>query len=200
MFLPYRGGVRLSETQALYEAVARESAVRFPSRKIVSGVGPQHPAVMLIGEAPGAKEVEEGRPFAGAAGKNLDEFLAATGLTRETLYISNVVKIRPCEQGPTGRLRNRPPNTEEIAFFLPWLEKEILLLKPRLLVTLGNTPLKALYRADSTVGACHGQLLESRPGLPLFSLYHPASVIYNRSLAAVYRADMERLAQIIQSM
>ncbi len=180
--------------------MARESAVRFPSRKTVSGVGPPHPAVMLIGEAPGSKEVEEGRPFAGAAGKNLDEFLAATGLTRETLYISNVVKIRPCEQGPTGRLRNRPPNREEIAFFLPWLEKEILLLKPRLLVTLGNTPLKALYRADSIVGVCHGQMLKSPLGFPLFSLYHPASVIYNRSLAAVYRADMERLAQIIQTL
>ena len=177
-----------------------ESALRFPDRKVVFGVGPSHPAVMLVGEAPGAKEVEEGRPFAGAAGKNLDEFLAATGLTRETLYISNVVKIRPCEQGPTGRLRNRPPSREEIAFFLPWLEKEILLLSPKLLVTLGNTPLKALYQADSTVGACHGLLLESPLGFPLFSLYHPASVIYNRSLAAVYRADMERLAQIIQSM
>ena len=178
----------------------QESALRFPDRKVVFGTGPAHPSVMLVGEAPGAKEVEEGRPFAGAAGKNLDEFLAATGLTRETLYISNVVKIRPCEQGPTGRLRNRPPNKEEIAFFLPWLEKEILLLAPKLLVTLGNTPLKALYRADSTVGACHGQMLKSPLGFPLFSLYHPASVIYNRSLAAVYRADMEHLAQIIQTL
>ena len=164
------------------------------------GVGPDHPSVMLVGEAPGAKEVEEGRPFAGAAGKNLDEFLAATGLTRETLYISNVVKIRPCEQGPTGRLRNRPPSREEIAFFLPFLEREILLLSPRLLVTLGNTPLQALSQPASTVGSCHGQQLKSRLGLPLFSLYHPASIIYNRSLAPVYQADMERLARLIRKM
>ena len=178
--------------------MTRESALRFPGRKTVYGVGPSHPDVMLIGEAPGAKEVEEGRPFAGAAGKNLDEFLTATGLTRETLYISNVVKIRPCEQGPTGRLRNRPPNQEEIAFFLSFLEKEILLLSPKLLVTLGNTPLKALYQPGSTVGACHGRQLQSRLGLPLFSLYHPASVIYNRSLAAVYQSDMSVLAQLIR--
>ncbi len=180
--------------------MARESALRFPGRKTVYGVGPEHPSVMLVGEAPGAREVEEGRPFAGAAGKNLDEFLSATGLARDELYISNVVKIRPCETGPTGRLRNRPPNREEIAFFLPFLEKEILLLSPRLLVTLGNTPLQALSQPASTVGACHGQELKSRLNLPLFSLYHPASIIYNRSLAPVYQADMERLAQIIQAL
>ena len=180
--------------------MARESALRFPGRKTVYGVGPEHPSVMLVGEAPGAREVEEGRPFAGAAGKNLDEFLNATGLARDELYISNVVKIRPCETGPTGRLRNRPPNREEIAFFLPFLEKEILLLSPRLLVTLGNTPLQALYQPASTVGACHGQQLLSRLNLPLFSLYHPASIIYNRSLASIYQSDMERLARLIQTL
>ncbi len=180
--------------------MARESALRFPGRKTVYGVGPDHPSVMLVGEAPGAKEVEEGRPFAGAAGKNLDEFLNATGLQRDELYISNVVKIRPCETGPTGRLRNRPPNREEITFFLPYLEKEILLLSPKLLVTLGNTPLQALSQPANTVGACHGQQLKSRLGLPLFSLYHPASIIYNRSLAPVYQADMEQLARFIHEM
>lgn len=180
--------------------MARESALRFPGRKTVYGVGPEHPSVMLVGEAPGAREVEEGRPFAGAAGKNLDEFLNATGLSRDELYISNVVKIRPCETGPTGRLRNRPPKREEIAFFLPFLEKEILLLSPRLLVTLGNTPLQALSQPASTVGACHGQELKSRLNLPLFSLYHPASIIYNRSLSPVYQADMEQLARFIHEM
>ena len=180
--------------------MARESALRFPGRKTVYGVGPEHPSVMLVGEAPGAKEVEEGRPFAGAAGKNLDEFLNATGLSRDELYISNVVKIRPCETGPTGRLRNRPPNKEEITFFLPFLEKEILLLSPKLLVTLGNTPLQALSQPASTVGACHGQELKSRLNLPLFSLYHPASIIYNRSLSPVYQTDMEQLARFIREM
>ena len=72
----------MSETQALYAEMEQESAVRFPGRKVVFGLGPEHPAVMLIGEAPGAKEVEEGRPFAGAAGKNLDAFLMST--TRNT--------------------------------------------------------------------------------------------------------------------
>ena len=180
--------------------MARESALRFPGRKTVYGVGPEHPSVMLVGEAPGAREVEEGRPFAGAAGKNLDEFLNATGLSRDELYISNVVKIRPCETGPTGRLRNRPPNREEIAFFLPYLEQEILHLFPKLLVTLGNTPLQALSQPASTVGSCHGQQLKSRLGLPLFSLYHPASIIYNRSLSPVYQADMEQLARFIHEM
>ena len=174
-----------------------ESALRFPGKKPVRGCGPGHPAVMLIGEAPGAREVEAGRPFAGPAGKNLDEFLQATGLSREALYISNVVKIRPCETGPTGRTRNRPPSREEIGFFLPYLEKEIALLRPKLLVTLGNTPLKALFAPGASVGALHGQRLESRLGIPLFCLYHPASVIYNRTLAKVYQADMQTLASLI---
>ena len=164
------------------------------------GLGPEHPRAVLVGEAPGAQEVAQGRPFAGPAGKNLDAFLEATSLTRQTLYITNTVKIRPSETGPTGRLRNRPPNREEISFFLPWLEKELALLAPRLVVTLGNTPLRALMGKDYSVGACHGQKLRRADGLTLFSLYHPASVIYNRSLQPVCEADTRALAGLIQTL
>ena len=188
----------MDELGALYEALAAQSAVRFPGHKLVYGTGPAAPGVMLIGEAPGAQEVLEGRPFAGQAGRNLDAFLQATGIGRESLFITNVVKLRPYIEGPSGRRRNRAPSREEIAFFLPWLEREIMLLKPALLVALGNTPLKALAASSLTVGETHGQMLDSRLGLPLYSLYHPAAVIYNRSLADVYQTDMRRLRGLLK--
>lgn len=156
------------------------------------------PVLMLVGEAPGETEVVKRRPFVGKAGKNLDEFLNLAGLRREDIFVTNVVKIRPTETGPTGRVRNRAPNREELSLFSPWLLKEIQAVKPGALVTLGNVPLKALADGKSTVGDCHGQWLVSRAGVPLFSLYHPASIIYRRSLAPVYEQDVIALRESLK--
>lgn len=148
------------------------------------------PPIMLIGEAPGEQETLKRRPFVGKAGKNLDEFLTLMGMERETLYVSNVVKIRPTSLGKTGRVRNRAPSKEEIVLFLPFLMKEIDLVKPRSLVTLGNVPLKALLGPKATVGELHGRWHTAANGLPLFALYHPAAIIYRRELKAVYEQDV----------
>lgn len=157
------------------------------------------PLLMLIGEAPGETEVIQGRPFVGKAGKNLDEFLQLAGLKREDIFVSNVVKIRPTEKGPTGRTRNRAPSKEELSLFTPFLLREIEAVQPKALVTLGNVPLKALAGEKNIVGACHGRWLDSRAGIPLFSLYHPASIIYRRALAPVYRQDVLALAQHLKN-
>ena len=149
-----------------------------------------HPPIMLIGEAPGEQETLKRRPFVGKAGKNLDEFLDLMGMERETLYVSNVVKIRPTSLGKTGRVRNRAPSKEEIALFLPFLMKEIDLVKPQSIVTLGNVPLKALLGPKATVGELHGRWHTAANGLPLFALYHPAAIIYRRELKAVYEQDV----------
>ena len=184
--------------KTLQGSLVQQAEIRFPGQPTVFGVGPATAAVALIGEAPGKTEVEEGRPFAGKAGKNMDEFLALSGIPRDRLYITNVVKLRPIDVVPTGRLRNRPPRRDEIAFFLPFLDKELRLLSPRLLVTLGNVPLRALAADDSlTVGQTHGRVIPSRCGLPLYPLYHPASVIYNRSLGDIYIADVQRLSTLL---
>ena len=119
----------------------------------------ERPPVMLIGEAPGEQEAMSGRPFVGKAGKNLDGFLNVLQLNREDIYISNVVKIRPTKVSEKGRVSNRTPNREELALFTPYLLEEILLVQPKMLVTLGNTALHALLGAKSTIGACHGQVL-----------------------------------------
>ena len=158
---------------------------------------------MLIGEAPGEQEGLQGKPFVGKAGKNLTAFLQAVALPREQLYVSNVVKVRPTRISAAGRTVNRPPSREEIAFFSPWLQREIGLVRPRALVTLGNVALHALMGKELSIGACHGHWLtatvpvpaENTVTLSLFALYHPASVIYNRALETVYQADLQVLRQ-----
>ena len=163
-------------------------------KPLVLGEGNENaPELMLIGEAPGETEVIKRRPFVCKAGKNLDEFLQMLRLPREAIFVTNVVKIRPTEKGPTGRSRNRAPNREELSLFTPWLMREIALVRPRALATLGNVPLHALTSGKMAIGACHGQWLDSTAGVPLFALYHPASIIYRRALAVTYEEDVLRL-------
>ncbi len=166
---------------------------------LVFGEGPQSPALMLIGEAPGEQESLQGRPFVGKAGKNLDRFLELAELERGQIYISNAVKIRPTKVGKTGRIGNRPPTSGEVALFRPWLIREIEIVKPMMIATLGNVPLRALVGNKLTVGQVHGQIITAgETGLPLFSLYHPASLIYNRSLEPVYEQDVRALARAVR--
>jgi len=168
---------------------------------LVFGEGPERPKLMLIGEAPGEQETLLGRPFVGKAGKNLDRFLELAGLERDEIYISNAVKIRPTKVGKTGRIGNRPPSKEEIAFFRPWLLREIAEVAPMMIATLGNVPLHAVTGSRITIGDAHGQLRTAgETGLPLFALYHPASLIYNRSLESVYEADVRALAACLREM
>ena len=186
--------------QAVYQEMQAFFKPLWPGKDkpLVLGEGRENaPVLMLIGEAPGETEVIKRRPFVGRAGKNLDEFLTLARLNREDIFVSNAVKIRPTETGPTGRTRNRAPNREELSLFIPWLMKEIQAVKPRFLVTLGNVPLKALTETKNTVGDCHGQWLASKAGVPLFALYHPASIIYRRTLATVYERDVLTLAETL---
>ena len=168
---------------------------------LVFGEGPDHPVLMLIGEAPGEQESLQGRPFVGKAGKNLDHFLELAGLRREEIYISNAVKIRPTKVSKTGRISNRPPTKEEIALFRPWLMREITEIRPKMIATLGNVPLGAVTGSKQTIGQVHGTIIEAgETGMPLFALYHPASLIYNRSLENVYEQDVRMLAVHLRAL
>ena len=166
---------------------------------LVFGEGSVGAPVMMIGEAPGEQESLQGRPFVGKAGKNLDAFLEQAGMDRRELYVTNTVKFRPTKRSAAGRTVNRPPTQEEIRLFLPWLLKEIELVGPRRVITLGNVPLKALTGHGSVIGDLHGQLLDWN-GRKLFPMYHPASVIYNPSLKEIYRRDIERFAEWSRGM
>ena len=192
----------MTQLQTLYADMQKFFQPLWPGedKPLVLGEGNAfNPPLMLIGEAPGETEVIKRRPFVGKAGKNLDEFLSMMEMKREDIFISNVVKIRPTDIGPTGRTRNRAPNKEELALFIPWLMKEIAIVQPKALVTLGNVPLKALTDPKITIGDCHGTFMDCQAGVPLFALYHPASIIYRRALMPVYQADVLTLKEALQN-
>ncbi len=178
------------------EAVNSFYKIDFPHLAIVTGEGCPCAKIMLIGEAPGREEVEQGKPFVGKAGKNLSEFLDMLGLKREDIFITNTVKFRPTKLSEYGSVSNRTPTEEEVKIFFPYLLKEIEVISPQIIVTLGNTPLKALLGANVSVGNLHGKLTFFN-GRKLYPLYHPASIIYNPPLKSVYTEDVLNLKKFI---
>lgn len=177
-----------AELEKLIDAVYEEDR-----KVLVHGEGKTGARVMLIGEAPGEQETLQRRPFVGKAGKNLDEFLELAGINRDELYVSNTVKFRPTKISQAGRVVNRPPTREEVKLFLPWLKREIELVSPEVVVSLGNVPLKALMGGKVVIGDVHGSFQDAE-GVRLYPMYHPASLIYNPSLRKTYAEDIRRLA------
>ena len=167
----------------------------------VLGEGKQdNPLLMLIGEAPGEQEVLLRRPFVGKAGKNLDAFLEVIGVERNNIYITNAVKLRPTKTSEKGRVSNRPPTRIEQEAFIPWLMEEVDCVAPKILVTLGNTPLRSLLGKDISIGDCHGRAIWYKSGLDIFPLYHPAAVIYNRTLMDTYQEDLLSLKRMVSEL
>lgn len=135
----------------------------------VFGVGDEKAEWLFVGEGPGADEDAQGEPFVGQAGKLLDNMLAAIKLKRgSSVYIANVVKCRPPD--------NRTPEADEVARCLPYLQRQIELIKPRLIVALGKTAATALLGRDATLGSLRGTLHEYH-GIPLIITYHPAYLL-----------------------
>ena len=190
--------MRLEKLKEEIRAMVKEV---YPDREwvLVFGEGPAQARLMLVGEAPGEQEAMLGRPFVGKAGKLLDAFIAGTGLTRGEMYVTNTVKFRPSRISKAGRVVNRTPTQEEIAAFLPFLKKEIAQVNPACVVTLGNVPLRALLGEKETIGQVHGQMRRQEDRL-YFPMYHPASMIYNPGLKAIFAQDMEKLGQLIKNI
>lgn len=153
--------------------------------RMVPGEGNAAAAVMLVGEAPGANEDRLGRPFVGRAGMLLEELLAAAGLARGEVWITNVVKARPP--------KNRDPRAPEVAHCMPWLEAEVELIRPRVIVPLGRHALKH-FAPEARIADVHGKLIQER----LFPLYHPAAAMYNQSLRATLFDDARTLGEVVR--
>ncbi|MEA2176988.1 MAG: uracil-DNA glycosylase [Solirubrobacteraceae bacterium] len=149
------------------------------------GEGPEDAAVMVVGEAPGRFEDEQGRPFVGRAGQLLSELLAAAGLAREAVFITNVVKARP-----PG---NRDPTRAEVEHWMPVLEQQLALVAPRLVVPLGRHAL-AHFAPGAKIGEVHGRAITER-GRDLFPLYHPAAALRSTKLRETLFADAARLGE-----
>lgn len=186
--------------KSLNEKITEE----FPKEKLILGHGNLNSPIILIGEAPGAKEIELGEPFVGQAGKYFDEFLQVLKINREDIYITNTVKYRPTKSNPkTKRLSNRTPTLKEVDSFRDLLYEEIHIIDPRIIVTLGNTPLKAIFNEDLKIGKVHGSLMEKdiKDNIyKIFPLYHPAAVIYRRELKEVYMSDLVGLREKIKKL
>ncbi|WP_432406115.1 uracil-DNA glycosylase [Wukongibacter sp. M2B1] len=182
-----------------YEEI-KKACIEDSEEAVVFGEGNLDAKIVLVGEAPGSKEIELKRPFVGQAGKNLDEFLEVVELNREEIYITNVVKIRPYRiNEKTGRKVNRPPNKKEIENYSKYLLEELNIIRPKLIVTLGNVPLKTLTdRKEIKVSEVHGNVINIEDKM-IFPLYHPAAVIYNRKLKSVYLEDLIKLREYICS-
>jgi DNA polymerase len=147
--------------------------------QVVFGVGNPKAELMFVGEAPGADEDARGEPFVGKAGQLLTKIIQAMGFTREDIYIGNVLKCRP--DMPAGVSGNRKPKPEEMATCLPWLEKQIALIKPRALVALGATAVEGLLGNAEPVGKLRGRWLDFH-GIPVMTTYHPAYLLRNQSI------------------
>jgi len=186
-----------SDRQALLDAIADEIRshggcgfdVCAQATNMVPGEGSATAAVVVVGEAPGASEDAQGRPFVGRAGKFLDELLAEAGLARDEVFITNVLKARP-----PG---NRDPRADEVAHHLAWLEAQLEVIRPRLLVPLGRHALKR-FAPRVAIGDVHGRVLEAG-GRTLFPMYHPAAAMHNQRLLPTLIDDARTLREVLRS-
>ncbi|GAP21791.1 uracil-DNA glycosylase [Leptolinea tardivitalis] len=166
-----------------------QQCVLHSTRKLpVPGEGPSNAQIMLIGEGPGFYENEQGRPFVGAAGNFLSELLARAGLTREEVFITNVVKCRPPD--------NRDPLPEELAACRDYLESQIAAINPKVIVTLGRFSM-AIFFPRARIGAVHGQASKVN-GRIIVPMYHPAAALHQPALKSTVERDFLHLAESIK--
>jgi DNA polymerase len=159
----------------------------------VPGEGDPGADLMFVGEAPGYHEDQQGRPFVGQAGKLLEQLLAGIGLTREQVFIANVLKSRPPN--------NRDPKPEEIAACQPYLWRQIELIKPRVICTLGNFATKLLSGDPAGITRVHGRpqpLQVGEHSLYLFPIFHPAAALYTPAMLATLKEDFLRLPELLR--
>ncbi len=182
----------MSALSELYEEITRCQQCEMARYRIrtVPGEGAEDADIMFIGEAPGWHEDQQGRPFVGPAGKFLDELLASINLDRQQVYIANVIKCRP--QG------NRDPLPQEILSCRNWLEKQIELIQPKMIVTLGRYSM-ALFFPQKSIGKIHGSA-EKRDGIIYFAMYHPAAALHQHSLKETIKADMLKIPPLLSQL
>ena len=182
----------MSELAELYtEVQACQKCILAQGRSnAVPGEGPDDADIMFIGEGPGFHEDRLGRPFVGAAGNYLEELLAKIDLRREDVYIANVVKCRP-----PG---NRDPSPEEIAACRPFLDKQIELIRPKLVITLGRFSMQR-YFSGASISRIHGQ--PKRMGSVIYyPMFHPAAALHQPRWRGLVEEDMMRIPELLASL
>ncbi len=175
---------------AMEVAVCRRCPLAQGRTRAVPGEGPENAAIVFIGEGPGFHEDQQGRPFVGAAGQFLDELLQSIGLKREEVYITNVVKCRP-----PG---NRDPQPDEIEACQSYLDRQIALIKPKVVVTLGRYSMARAFRNDK-ISAVHGRPRKI-DGIVYVPMFHPAAALHQPSLRSTVEEDFAKLPGILADL
>lgn len=169
-------------------AVCEDCKLHLSRKNGVPGEGPADADLMFIGEGPGFHENEQGRPFVGAAGRFLEELLESIGMSREDVFIGNVVKCRP--------LGNRDPEQQEIESCSKYLERQIEAIDPKVIITLGRFSM-ARYFPNARISKIHGRPSEV-DGRLIVPMYHPAAALHQPSLREVVQADFAKLPALIE--
>lgn len=182
----------MSELSALNQQVLNcQKCILARSRThAVPGEGPENADIMFIGEAPGFHEDQQGRPFVGAAGRFLEELLASIGMTREEVFIANVIKCRP-----PG---NRDPYSDEIEACKPYLERQIELIQPRMVITLGRFSME-MFLPGQKISRIHGQPRKIR-GVIYYPMFHPAAALHQPRYRSMIEEDMLKIPDILAQM
>jgi len=155
--------------------------------KVVPGEGAEDADIMFIGEAPGWHEDQQGRPFVGPAGQFLDTLLASIGLKRQQVYIANVIKCRP--------IGNRDPLPAEIRNCRQWLERQIEIIRPKMIVTLGRYSM-AMFFPGKSISKIHGTA-QKEDNIIYYAMYHPAAALHQQSLRQAIEADMLKIPSLL---
>lgn len=167
-------------------------------KRLVFGTGDPEARIFFCGEAPGAEEETQGEPFVGPAGQLLTKMISATGLSREQVYIGNIMKWRPEMPTPYG---NRPPTPDEMRYCLPYLAKQTEIIRPKIIVALGLTAVNGLlgFDPDRRIGAMRGRKLDFR-GISVVATYHPSYLLRNDSTKSKRAAweDFLRMMEIAE--
>jgi len=155
--------------------------------KAVPGEGPEDAEVMFVGEAPGWHEDQQGRPFVGPAGQYLEQLLASIGLKRGQVYIANVIKCRP--------MGNRDPLPTEIHNCRKWLERQIEIICPKMIATLGRYSM-AMFFPGKSISKIHGTA-QKQDNIIYYAMYHPAAALHQQSLRQAIEADMLKIPTLL---
>ena len=194
--LPKEELLRLLEIKVLN---CKDCVLYEETKKKVMGEGASDSLIFFVGEAPGRKENESGRPFVGSAGKLLDKLLMGAGLSRELVFIGNVIKCRPPN--------NRRPMKNEISACSTFLENQLTIIQPKIIVPMGKSAMDYIFMKfgieKKEINQTHGKLfkVETTWGeVLIFPLYHPAAAIYNRKLIVKLQSDMGSLKRLFECL
>jgi uracil-DNA glycosylase len=182
----------MSVLTELYSEIAacRQCDLYQNATRAVPGTGPENAEIMFIGEGPGYHEDQEGKPFVGAAGKFLDELFSSIGMKREQVYIANVVKHRPPN--------NREPLPSEIAACSLWLNRQLEIIHPKVVVTLGRHSM-ARFFPNKSISKIHGTA-EKRNGVIYYAMYHPAAALHQQNLRNEIEKDMLKIPALLAEL